>query len=145
MKNFNILGVHRKFVGCSGVGECPKKSNIEWVIVYKGGEWFWIFWRCKVGGEGGLERKRGWCFWGGCWYPWHSMASPQKKWFFCLNPYKIEVMRTSLRETIFFTSYENRVTWPHLQYNLSRVIKFCWWCHGLELWHHHFYFKIALF
>ena len=32
----SILGVHRKIVGCCGVGECHKKTNIEWVIAYKG-------------------------------------------------------------------------------------------------------------
>lgn len=28
------------------------------------------------------------------------------------------------------------VKWQHLQHNLSCVLKFCWWCHGLELWCH---------
>ena len=36
-------------------------------------------------------------------------------------------------------------TWPHLQYNLSNVVNFCWRHHELKLWRHNLYFKIHLF
>ena len=58
------------------------------------------------------------------------------------NPYKIEVIITSHSNGNHWnTSYQTLVTWPH-QYNLSHVIKFCWWGHGQKLWHHNLYFKI---
>ena len=39
-------------------------------------------------------------------------------------------------------SYQTLVTWPHLRYNLSHKIKFCWWHNGQKLWRHNFYFKM---
>ena len=36
------------------------------------------------------------------------------------------------------------ITWLHLQYNLSYVIKFCWWAQWHKLWRHNLYFKIPL-
>ena len=48
---------------------------------------------------------------------------PSKGWFFWSNVYKIEVMITSLIEML---ELSNLATLPHLQYNLSHVIKFCW-------------------
>ena len=59
------MGVHRKFVGCWGVGECPKKSNIEWVIVYKGGSGFGYFEDVRGGGRGGWKERGGGVFEGG--------------------------------------------------------------------------------
>ena len=38
----------------------------------------------------------------------------------------------------------NPYTWPPLQFNLSHMIKFCWWRHGQKLWCHNLYFKILL-
>ena len=32
------------------------------------------------------------------------------------------------------TSLQTLVIWPHLQYNLSHVITFCWWRHEHKLW-----------
>ena len=37
------------------------------------------------------------------------------------------------------------VKWPHLQYNLNHVIKFCWWRQWQKLWRHSIFFKIPLF
>ena len=34
------------------------------------------------------------------------------------------------------------VTWPHLQYNLSHLIKFCWRLHGQKIWRHNLHLKI---
>ena len=41
-------------------------------------------------------------------------------------------------------SCQTLVTWPHLQYNLSHKIKFCWWRNGQKFWRHNFYFKMPL-
>ena len=82
MKNFNILGVHRKFVGCSGVGECPKKSNIEWVIVYKGGSGFGYFEDVRGGGVG---KKEGVVFLRGVLIPMAQYGLPSKKVIFLLK------------------------------------------------------------
>ena len=62
MKNFNILRVHWKIRPLGGVtknqygggGDCLKR-------------WAWTVFQFKGGGS--LARKRGWCFWGGSWYP----------------------------------------------------------------------------
>ena len=43
------------------------------------------------------------------------------------------------------SSYQTLVTWPHLQYNLSHMMKLFWWRHGQRLWRHNPYFKIPLF
>ena len=42
-------------------------------------------------------------------------------------------------------SFQALVTWPHLHYNLSHVIKFHWWRHRQNFWRHKSYFKIPLF
>ena len=43
------------------------------------------------------------------------------------------------------SSYQTLVTWPHLQYNLSHMMKLFWWRHGQRLWRHNPCFKITLF
>ena len=55
----------------------------------------------------------------------------QKNWFFWWNPYKIEVMITSVIKMLELANFGEHilVVWTHLQYNLSTVIKFCWWRH----------------
>ena len=65
-----------------------------------------------------------------------------KKWCFWSNPCKIEVMITSPTKMLELPTL---VTWPHLEYNLSHVIKFYWWRHGQKLRLHNLYFKILLF
>ena len=69
-----------------------------------------------------------------------TKCTPQKIWFFWSNPYKIEVMITSLIERL---ELPNLGTWPHLQYNLIHMIKCLCWRHGEKLWRHQFYFKIT--
>ena len=41
--------------------------------------------------------------------------------------------------------YQALVTWPYLQNNLSREIKFCWWWHGRKLWYHNLSWKYNCF
>ena len=36
------------------------------------------------------------------------------------------------------------VTWLHLLYNWSYLIKFCWWCHGSKLLHQNFTSELLL-
>ena len=56
---------------------------------------------------------------------WNWTIATLKKWFFWSN----------LHGQIL-------LTWPHTQYNLSHLIKFCWWRQGQKLWCHKLYFKI---
>ena len=65
------------------------------------------------------------------------MMSP-RTWFFCWNPYKIEVAITCLIEMLQLQSIGHM---PHLQYNLNHVIKFCWWRHRHILWRHNLQFQ----
>ena len=51
--------------------------------------------------------------------------SPLKKVIFQSNPYKIEVVITSLIEKLELPNFGHMTA--TIQYNLSRVIKFCWW------------------
>ena len=75
-----------------------------------------------------------------------TKSTPPKKLFFWSNPYKIEIMITSLIEML-----ESRVTklWSHDHIcniiHVSHVTKFCWWHHGQKLWRHNLYFKMPLF
>ena len=62
-----------------------------------------------------------------------------QKIVFWSNPSKNEVMITSLIEML------ELVTWPHLQYNFSQVIKFYWWNHGHKFWRHNPCFKTPWF
>ena len=61
MKNFNILGVHWTIRLLGGGGELTK-NQYRVGIAWKGG----LGQFANLGG--GLARKSGWCFWGGCWY-----------------------------------------------------------------------------
>ena len=68
-----------------------------------------------------------------CWFSMYmpnstwSKSTPEINWLFFPNPYKIEVIITSL---IGNASYQTFVTLPYLQYNLNHVIKLCLWRHG---------------
>ena len=57
-----------------------------------------------------------------------TKTTPQKKWYFWSNPYKIEVMITSLIEMLEL----RLVTWTNLQYNMNHVTKFSLWRHRQE-------------
>ena len=73
---------------------------------------------------------------------WTWTKSNSKKLFFWSNPYKIIkviwLYNFCCILVVFFhrNSRVNQtlVTWPHLQYNLSHVIKFSWWGHGEKWW-----------
>ena len=68
-----------------------------------------------------------------------TKTTPQKKQFFWSNPYKLEVMITSLIQML--GGYQTLVKWPHLQYDLNHVIKFYWWHHWQKLWRHNLFFQ----
>ena len=67
---------------------------------------------------------------------------PSKKRFFWSNPYKIEVMITSLTEMLEFPNFGHMTT---SAMNLNHDIKICWRRHEQKLWHHNIYFKILYF
>ena len=77
------------------------------------------------------------------YWTWKKSISLKKR-FFWSDPYKIEVMITSLKEILDLPRVLQLVTWPHLQYNLSNVIKFCWWRHGLRLRRHNLFQNTSL-
>ena len=53
-----------------------------------------------------------------------NQDTPQKNWVSSQNLFKIEVVLTPLEEMLVLQ--KTLVTWPHVQCNLSHVIKFCW-------------------
>ena len=70
-----------------------------------------------------------------------TKTTPQKKYFFWSNPYKIKVMITSLMEMQEL---------PNFHLNTSTILfesrdKFCCWHHSEELWRHNLYFEMPLF
>ena len=78
------MGVHRKIVGCWGVGECHKKTNIEWVIAYKGeGSGLGYFEDVRQGG--GLGKKEGVLFLKGILIPMAHYGLPSKKVIFLVK------------------------------------------------------------
>ena len=75
------------------------------------------------------------------YWTWSKIA-PQKSDFSGQILMKLRLWNFFHRNT---QSYQTLVTWPHLQYNLSHVIKLCWRHHEHKLWRHNFFFKIPLF
>ena len=71
-----------------------------------------------------------------------TKTTPQKKWFFWSNRYKIEVVITSLIEMLELPNFGHM---NNLQYNLNHMMKFSWWRYRQELWCHNLCFKIPLF
>ena len=63
---------------------------------------------------------------------------PQKKWLFWSNPYKINIMITSLIEMLELLNFAHMTT-SIIQFDSCD--KNCWWCHGQKLWNHNLYFK----
>ena len=55
-----------------------------------------------------------------------TKTTPENKQCFWSKPYTIDVVKTSLIELL---ELQTLVKWPHLELNLSHVIKFCWWYH----------------
>ena len=70
------------------------------------------------------------------YWTWTKTTS-QKKEFFWSNPYKIEVVISSL-------IVAKLCSHDHI-YHFSQVIKFCWWRHGQQLWLYNLYFKNLYF
>ena len=44
-----------------------------------------------------------------------------------------------------YQSFQTLSTRPHLQYDLSYVIKFGWWCHRQKIWRHNLFSKYLYF
>ena len=63
-----------------------------------------------------------------------TKTNPQKKWFFRWNPYKIEIMITSVVEMLELPNFGHMTT-----------LKFYWWRHEHKLWRHNLYFKVSFF
>ena len=71
------------------------------------------------------------------YWTWTKTA-PKKRRFYWSNPYKIEVVITSLIE---MPQLPNFVHMNTSTYNLNYMITFCWWRHQQKLWCHNRYFK----
>ena len=69
---------------------------------------------------------------------WTWTTTPQQKCFFWSNPYKIEIIKTSLTEILVLPNFPQ---WPSLHYNLNHDIKFCCWRYVRKLWRQIFFFK----
>ena len=59
--------------------------------------------------------------------------------FFWSNPYKIEVMTTSVIDMLELLNFDHMTT-----SRISHVMKFCWLRCEDKLWRHDLYFKIPL-
>ena len=70
MKNFNILGVHRKIQLLGERGSSRKTSVEEGGCLKKGGAW--TVWRFRGGGA--WQEREWWCFLGGVDTPMHTMS-----------------------------------------------------------------------
>ena len=75
-------------------------------------------------------------------YYWtRNKTTSRKNQLFWSNTYKLEVMIN-----FSWKCYQNLVPWPHLQYDLDHVMKFCGWRNWQKSWCHNlFSFKIPLF
>ena len=71
---------------------------------------------------------------------WNQEHLSNKKKFFSSNPYKIQVIITSLIEML--SNFGHMTTF--IRY-LSHVIKICWWRHGQKFWRIIFILKYLYF